>query len=254
MESRKIMLIGEKESFLIRVLMKKITEAGFEPFFAVPKVNAIAAGLEKADLVTYYLDNAEKVKPDIMHYLGDRLSETGKRMILIGEKNDAEETMRYIAGDLILATFIRPLEADKYIKAVTEEITAVNSGINRKSILIIDDDPTFLGMIRGWLKNDYKVAMATSGAQGIQWLGANKADLILLDYEMPVVSGPQVLEMLRSETAFANIPVFFLTGKSDKESVMKVLSLKPQNYLLKSIGREQLLEQLAEFFNTMPAK
>jgi CheY-like chemotaxis protein len=65
---------------------------------------------------------------------------------------------------------------------------------------------------------------------------------------MPVTSGPQVLEMLRSDDETKNIPVMFLTGKSDKESVMKVVALKPEGYFLKSIQREELLEKLHEFF------
>ena len=90
--------------------------------------------------------------------------------------------------------------------------------------------------------------MANSGLQAIKWLGKNKADLILLDYEMPVTSGPQVLEMLRSDDDTKDIPVMFLTGKGDKESVMAVLELKPNGYFLKTIGKDELIEKLNEFF------
>ena len=65
---------------------------------------------------------------------------------------------------------------------------------------------------------------------------------------MPVTSGPQVLEMIRSEEGMADIPVIFFTGKDDKESVTKVLSLKPEGYVLKSTGRKQLMEQIDAFF------
>ena len=93
------------------------------------------------------------------------------------------------------------------------------------------------------------MAMANSGLQAIKWLGKNHADLILLDHEMPVTSGPQVLEMLRSDHETARIPVFFLTGKSDKASVMQVVNLKPEGYLLKSVmDRIELLEALEKFF------
>ena len=90
--------------------------------------------------------------------------------------------------------------------------------------------------------------MANSGLQAIKWLGSNKVDLILLDYEMPVTNGPQVLEMLRADDETKNIPVMFLTGKGDKESVMKVVSLKPEGYFLKTIQKDELLEKLEEFF------
>ena len=50
------------------------------------------------------------------------------------------------------------------------------------------------------------------------YIADNKPDLILLDYEMPVTSGPQVLEMIRSETKTDTIPVIFLTGKGDRKA------------------------------------
>ena len=65
---------------------------------------------------------------------------------------------------------------------------------------------------------------------------------------MPVTSGPQVLEMLRNDDETKDIPVMFLTGKSDKKSVMEVIALKPEGYFLKTIEREELLEKLKEFF------
>ena len=80
------------------------------------------------------------------------------------------------------------------------------------------------------------------------YLATNRPDLILLDYEMPVTTGPQVLEMIRSESKTSDIPVIFLTGKGDKESVMKVVSLKPNGYLLKTMKKDELLKSVADFF------
>ena len=71
---------------------------------------------------------------------------------------------------------------------------------------------------------------------------------------MPVTSGPQVLEMIRSESGTSGIPVIFLTGKGDKESVMKVLALKPNGYLLKSMGKEELLKSVKDFFESEKIK
>ena len=151
-------------------------------------------------------------------------------------------------GDLIYARFSRPVDNEKYAGTVFEYLKKVASGEFRKNILIVDDDTQYLSLVREWLKGTYKVSMANSGLQAIKWLGKNKADLILLDYEMPVTSGPQVLEMLRSDVETSSIPVMFLTGKGDKESVMAVVALKPEGYFLKTIKREELLEKLREFF------
>ena len=118
----------------------------------------------------------------------------------------------------------------------------------KKSILIVDDDPNYMSLIRSWLNEHYKVSMATSGLRAIKWLGSNKVDLILLDYEMPITDGPQVLEMLRDDEEMRNIPVIFLTGRDDKQSVMSVMELKPQGYFIKSIKRDELLMKLKTFF------
>ena len=68
--------------------------------------------------------------------------------------------------------------------------------------------------------------------------------MILLDYEMPVVDGAQVLQMLRQEPSTQNIPVIFLTGVGGKEQVERVLRLRPTGYILKSTTKEKLLDYL----------
>ncbi len=67
---------------------------------------------------------------------------------------------------------------------------------------------------------------------------------------MPVVDGAQVLEMLHSETATKDIPVIMLTAKDDKESVMKVLELKPEKYLLKSMPPNMWVKEIDDFFRS----
>ena len=83
----------------------------------------------------------------------------------------------------------------------------------------------------------------------IRAITLNKPDLILLDYEMPVCDGIQVLEMLHSENAFSDIPVIFLTARGDQESVKKVLSLKADGYLLKYLQPMEIKRRIDDFFN-----
>ena len=92
-----------------------------------------------------------------------------------------------------------------------------NSGEKRKkTILIVDDDITYMRTVYEWLKEDYHVGMASNGVQAIGYLAKNKADLILLDYEMPIANGPQVLSMLKNDADMGQIPVMFLTGHGEK--------------------------------------
>ena len=243
-----ILIIGEKESFLIRVLFNKLSGAGFDYAFAPMDISSIADKWEGTELVTLYLDKDGQIKSEILSFLDDMLTDSGRQMIAIANEEQLSKIKDSLHRSLLYQTFVRPLDAQMYLDAVSEFHSKLAAGEYRKSILVVDDDPTYLGLVREWLRDTYKVAVVTSGLQAIKWLGKNKADLILLDHEMPVTSGPKVLEMLRSDNDTKDIPVMFLTGKSDKESVMQVVALKPQGYLLKNIEREELLEKIGDFF------
>ncbi|MBE5871598.1 MAG: response regulator [Lachnospiraceae bacterium] len=248
MKKNRIMVIGEKESFLIRVLLKKLNDTGTESAFTPMDVDKINALWETSSLLVCYLDSGDNLPEKVIRFLIDKMTDDEKQMIAIGEPSDTQQIVDRMPGELIYKVFARPLDNEAFLHTVNEYFHKVEAGEFRKSILIVDDDPNYLGLVREWLKSKYKVAMVTSGLQAIKWLGKNKADLILLDYEMPVTSGPQVLEMLRSDAETSSIPVIFLTGKSERDSVMKVVALKPEGYFLKDIKKAELLEKLENFF------
>ena len=248
MSENKMLVIGEKESFIVRVLIGKAQEAGIKCEYVPCTVDDISKKLEGVALITLYMEDTRILHENVTHYLIDVMEEKGIQMILIGEQLDLEMVGDLIPGDLIFTTFSRPVDNAGYVKTVSGFFEKVKTGEFKKSILVVDDDPNYLGLVREWLKGSYKVFMANSGLQAIKWLGKNSVDLILLDHEMPITSGPQVLEMLRADEETKSIPVMFLTGKSDKESVMKVVALKPEGYFLKNIQREELLEKLNDFF------
>ena len=119
---------------------------------------------------------------------------------------------------------------------------AINDFLSRerKKILVVDDSDFMRARIVKLLTGNYKVSEASSSISAIQSLTVNRPDLIVLDYEMPVCDGRQALEMIRSEKETADIPVIFLTGRGDRESVRNVMALKPQGYLLKTMPDEEI--------------
>ncbi len=246
--SRKAIILGEKESFLVRVLVGKLVAQEIDCKYVPFDVDEINANWEGTDVIVLYMDDGCRPESEVFHFLIDKIEETNLQMIVIGEKIDVNYICEHAPVGTVYKAMERPINNDEFVSTVTEIFKKTEEGEFKKSILIVDDDPGYLGLVREWLREKYKVAMASSGLQAIKWLGKNKADLILLDHEMPVTSGPQVLEMLRSEEETKNIPVMFLTGKSDKESVMAVVALKPEGYFLKTIGKGELMEKLDEFF------
>jgi len=248
MQENRLMLIAEKETFIVRGLKKKLQDSGVNHVFLTWDVNAINKEWEGTAVVALFMDDASRPPEKVLYFLKDKMIESSIQMMLIGEKADIAYVESNIPEEQICRIFYRPVDNAEFISAVNEVIDKVSSGENKKSILVVDDDPGYLNLVREWLKGSYKVSMVNSGLQAIKWLGKNKADLILLDHEMPVTTGPQVLEMLRNDDDTKNIPVIFLTGKGDKESVMKVVSLRPEGYFLKTIEKDELLEKLKEFF------
>ncbi len=117
---------------------------------------------------------------------------------------------------------------------------------DRHRILVIDDATIIHKTIKGYLDSRYEVATAISGKIALRFLNAKEVSLILLDYEMPEMNGPAVLEELRKDPYLATIPVVFLTGINDVEKIKNALALKPQGYLLKPVEKEALIAKIRE--------
>ncbi len=124
----------------------------------------------------------------------------------------------------------------------------LTDGAGRKKILVVDDSDFMRKALLDLLGQDYQVLTADSGMSAIRSITLARPDLVLLDYEMPVCSGSQMLEMIRSEKDLSDIPVIFLTCRVDRESVEKAISLKPEGYLSKSLSAESVKQEIDRFF------
>jgi class 3 adenylate cyclase len=87
---------------------------------------------------------------------------------------------------------------------------------SNKSVLIVDDTPTNVGVISGVLKDFYKTKVATNGEKALVLASASeKPDLILLDVMMPGMDGYEVCRRLKANPLTCDIPVIFLTAKTN---------------------------------------
>lgn len=148
-------------------------------------------------------------------------------------------------GGVSIITENAMIEVEKYLNHNKVEKKA-NS--QKKKLLVVDDSSFILKMMQELFGHDYEVITAKSGLSAIRDIALDRPDLILLDYEMPVCNGRQVLEMIRSEQEFTDIPVIFLTNRVDKESVKQAIALKPEGYLSKSLPSESVKKEIDQFF------
>ncbi len=121
---------------------------------------------------------------------------------LVGEKEVWDDLVRVYKGISQFVWVYRPVEMNQLTQAIEKALTMKPAKQKQKRILIVDDDPDYARMVREWIKDHYRVDIVTAGMNAITFLlkvpEKEQVDMILLDYEMPVVDGPQVLQMLWS--------------------------------------------------------
>ena len=107
----------------------------------------------------------------------------------------------------------------------------------RATVLVVDDTPDNLALMTSLLKGSYKVKVANGGEKALRVAQSDPPpDLILLDIMMPEMDGYQVLDQLKSDPRTRDIPVIFLTAKSEVEDEKKGLELGAVDYITKPIS------------------
>ncbi len=245
---KRILLIGDQKSFMVTAIANGLEREDFEVIRAGNTLKELSRVEEAPKLWVFYLDGDVESESDALVYCKDTILQDEIFFYMVGSREELEAASAFVPDDLVRSKLERPLNIQNLIDAVFVGIQDEEEIEAKKRILIVDDDPAMTRMIKNLLSSKYNVFMAGSGMNAITFLAKNQVDLILLDYEMPVVSGAKVLEMIRSEASTASIPVMFLTGKSDKETVLEVLALKPVKYLLKSMKPGEWVREIDEFF------
>lgn len=114
-----------------------------------------------------------------------------------------------------------------------------------KTILLVDDDEVILTIANLGLKRaGFNVVKCSSGMACLESLMYYMPDMILLDVEMPIMSGIQTLEVIRSNDKFKDIPVMFLTGSTDTGTVVAAKSLGAVGYVVKPFIPQELVDKV----------
>lgn len=113
------------------------------------------------------------------------------------------------------------------------------------AILMVDDNPKNLQLLGTTLRNEgYQVEFATNGRIALNWVGKKNFDLILLDIMMPEMSGYEVCEEIRKMESYNDVPIIFLTAKTEKESVVYGFKIGAQDYITKPFDTAELLARV----------
>ena len=116
---------------------------------------------------------------------------------------------------------------------------------HKKIVLAVDDMPENLTIMRSMLTDYFDVRLAKSSKMALSLLDELKVDLILLDIEMPAISGFEFLKRLADRKSInKNTPVIFVTSHADKKLFAEAINAGVRDYLLKPITSESLYKKI----------
>lgn len=120
----------------------------------------------------------------------------------------------------------------------------------QERILVVDDDTMNLKVVEYILKKQFEISFAKSGEECLSFLQETIPDMILLDVNMPEMSGFEVMEKIRSEERYKDIPVIFLTADDDKDTEVRGFQVGALDFITKPFISEivqQRVTRLMEF-------
>jgi len=258
---RNILIFSQETSFILGTIEGTLKKEKIGVRYCKLEMEHIhGINRENTSLVLFYANDVVKNNTKLLPCIADKCDEEGILFCVMGYPDELETVEKQVDMSLIAAEFARPFEVQEVAQQIADlalgrsavkpvdDAQQTSSVVEKHRLLLCDDDVMFLKMMQEWLGEQYQVTAVKTGMMAVNIAAKSQPELILLDYDMPVMAGPQVLEELRKEEKTAKIPVVFLTGRADRTSVMSVMRLMPQGYLLKSTTKEELIALLEYFF------
>ena len=115
---------------------------------------------------------------------------------------------------------------------------------NKKIILVVDDSSSNLQLCKGLLSDEYDVRLAKSGKMALAALARIRPDIILLDIEMPDMTGFEVMDELQKDAGLQHVPVIFVTSHASEQLVEKAVGLGAADYVVKPFAPDVLRAKL----------
>jgi len=119
----------------------------------------------------------------------------------------------------------------------------------RKAILAIDDNATQLKIFEKYLSSDYELALVKSASEALTLLQTRDFDLILLDIEMPDVSGFEFLHEIRKIPEYMSKPVVIITSHSEADIINHAKNSSASGVLTKPVNAKQLSKAIELAFS-----
>jgi two-component system sensor histidine kinase/response regulator len=116
---------------------------------------------------------------------------------------------------------------------------------SKQKILVVDDNPKNIQVLASFLyEKGYEIEYSQSGPDALEWIKTESFDLILLDIMMPEMDGFEVCQIIKSNPKNKDLPIIFLTAKTDIESINKAFNAGGVDYISKPFNSDELIARV----------
>jgi two-component system chemotaxis response regulator CheY len=118
-----------------------------------------------------------------------------------------------------------------------------------KTILVVDDSRIMRNIVKNTfslLKIPCQFLEAANGKEALQMLMSHKTDLVLLDWNMPQLSGIDFLKMVRSTEEYKKLPIIMVTSEAARYNVIEALKLGATDYIIKPVNEKNFIEKISK--------
>ena len=130
-----------------------------------------------------------------------------------------------------------------------------NKKVAQAKILVVDDEPDCISIIRCRLEwSHFEVITAANGKEALQVAETEKPDLILLDTNMPVMNGHEMLERLRKHPILKDTPVIMVTALCEEQDMAAASTIGVEEYVTKPIDFTSLIEKISKILGSKKVK
>jgi DNA-binding response OmpR family regulator len=240
---RPLLLIVDCDRALAQALVTEATTWGWRAKFAICLTGARdKIFLEPPDVILLDPAISSTIEESLV-----LLTELNKQVppipvVIFSEQNDLAERLE--VARLGGRTFI---QKSTPLSQVLEVVNQVLHQADRAkaNVMVVDDDPVLLGVVRSLLEPwGLKVTTLADPQQFWQVLEATAPNLLILDVEMPQISGIELCQIVRNDSCWSSLPILFLTAHSDHNMVNQVFSVGADDFVSKPIIGPELVTRI----------
>ncbi|WP_284141506.1 ATP-binding protein [Virgibacillus sp. LDC-1] len=163
---------------------------------------------------------------------------------------DAKQKEEHIAEEVASTYEAAPIQANS--RSTVEEAENLRKE-DAPRILVVDDDPVNLRIIKNILVSEYEVITAMSGKQALELLEMNTWDLVITDVMMPQMSGYELTEHIRKQYSLSELPILILTARNQFEDIYSGFVAGANDYIAKTMNTFQLKPRVRALTNLKQA-